>query len=418
MEIIDKKEEEEEIIRNQNINDNNIVEEKQIINNKPIKEAQTRIIKKKIKNRQEKIQKTIKKWRRKQKIIKEEVTLEEVIINQQNDDINNLKDLFVQYYETKLQIRKQFEMIRNLGKNKKISNINYLIEKEIEDVLLDAHDPIVNLMFLLRNNYDYITKLVSLIEDSDGEEKIDSLVELFCNQFYDNILISNPEQEELLILIYKLLEEEIIPMNSVSIDDFLNDNSFIGKFISSFMNKWELKVFLSMLLNPLISSIENSGLDCMDMSLIGINNEITKKGVIGNKDCFDLELLLKKIPKTTIIFNENNILESEQIDNSNVFKQEFVVKGESAIDKTSKNKKYNPNYQNELTFDVIYQKIDNEESDEMKDFYNYLLEQYGGDPDIFTNAGLKIVLNDPYFKNNKSDIMIKYINNFLFIQKK
>ena len=71
-------------------------------------------------------------------------------------------------------------------------------------------------------------------------------------------MIPNPEQEELLILIYKLLEEEITPMNSASIDEFLNDTSFIGKFISSYMNKRELKVFLTMLLNPLILSIENS----------------------------------------------------------------------------------------------------------------------------------------------------------------
>ena len=112
-------------------------------------------------------------------------------------------------------------------------------------------------LFLFRNNYNYIAKLVSLVEESDDPEKVDSLVELLCNQFYDNILIPNPEQEELLILIYKLLEEEITPMNSASVDEFLSDSSFIGKFISSYMNKRELKIFLTVLLNPLILSIEN-----------------------------------------------------------------------------------------------------------------------------------------------------------------
>ena len=238
-------------------------------------EKQKKIKKRKLK--QEKVEKIIQKWLKLQKTIKEEITLEEVIIKQQKDDFDSLKSLFTQYYETKIQSRKQFEIIKKLEKNVKMGDKKYIIVEDIERVLLDANDPIKNLLFLLRNNYDYITKLVSLIDESDEAEKVDSLVELFCNQFYDNILIPNPEQEELLILIYKLLEEEITPMNSASIDEFLNDTSFIGKFISSYMNKRELKVFLTMLLNPLILSIENSGLECMDMSLNNINNEIIKK---------------------------------------------------------------------------------------------------------------------------------------------
>ena len=147
------------------------------------------------------MEKIIQKWLILQKTIKEEITLEEVIIKQQNDDFDYLKDLFTQYYEKKLQSRKQFEIIKNLEKNMKMDNKEYVIEKDIERILLDSNDPIKNLMFILRNNYDYITKLVSLIDETDEVENIDSLVELFCNQFYDNILIPNPEQEELLILI-------------------------------------------------------------------------------------------------------------------------------------------------------------------------------------------------------------------------
>ena len=246
--------------------------EKEITKVEPKTEVETKKINKKRKNRQEKVEKIIQKWLKLQKTIKEEITLEEVIIKQQNDDFAYLKKLFTEYYETKLKSRKEFEIIKKLEKNMKMDEKQYIVEKDSERILLDSNDPIKNLMFILRNNYDYIIKLVSLIEETDEFEKVDSLVELFCNQFYDNILIPNPEQEELLILIYKLLEEEITPMNSASIDEFLNDTSFIGKFISSYMNKRELKVFLTMLLNPLILSIENSGLDCMDMSLNNINN--------------------------------------------------------------------------------------------------------------------------------------------------
>ena len=399
-------------------------------------------IKKKSKKRkikQEKVEKIIQKWLKLQKTIKEEITLEEVIIKQQKDDFDSLKSLFTQYYETKIQSRKQFEIIKKLEKNIKTDDKKYIIVEDIDRVLLDANDPIKNLLFLLRNNYDYITKLVSLVDEMDDSEKVDSMVELFCNQFYDNILIPNPEQEELLILIYKLLEEEITPMNSASIDEFLNDTSFIGKFISSYMNKRELKVFLTMLLNPLILSIENSGLDCMDMSLNNINNEIIKKK-LGNKESnennYDLEFFLEKIPKTTIHFKQHYVLENEQEEEEkadrtgiNSEEKEEALNRESvssynsnqrteSIDISAEISDINQEYKKELTLDRIYEKIVNEEKGEIKDLYLYQLEQIGNDPDLFTNTGLKLVLEDSYFKNNKSLILKKYFDNFFFIKKK
>ena len=308
---------------NQSMNEINEIREKSLIESK--KENDIRklnLIQKRKEKRQKKVEKIIQKWLALQKTIKEEITLEEVILKQQDDDFDNLKDLFTQYYETKIKSRQQFEIIKNLEKNIKTENKEYKIEKDIDRVLLDASDPIRNLMFILRNNYDYITKLVSLIDETDEPEKIDSLVELFCNQFYENILIPNPEQEELLILIYKLLEEEITPMNSASIDEFLNDTSFIGKFISSFMNKRELKVFLTMLLNPLILSIENSEIECMDLSLNNIIKDINKNKLndidqIKDYSEITLESLMDRIPKTTIHFKNYYVLENEQEEEEN-----------------------------------------------------------------------------------------------------
>ena len=72
------------------------------------------LIKKKKEKRQKKVEKIIQKWLSLQKIIKEEITLEEVILKQQDDDFDNLKDLFTQYYETKIKSRQQFEIIKNL----------------------------------------------------------------------------------------------------------------------------------------------------------------------------------------------------------------------------------------------------------------------------------------------------------------
>ena len=361
--------------------------------------------------KQQKVEKIIQKWLKLQKVIKEEITLEEVILKQQKDDFNYLKDLFYQYYEAKMGTRKQFEIIRKLEKNMKNPDIEYSVEKNTEKELLDTTETIKNLLFLIRNNPDYITKIVSLIEDTDDQESVDSLVELFCNQFYDNILIPNPEQEELLILIYKLLEEEITPMNSASVDEFLNETNFVGKFISSYINKRELKVFLKMLLNPLILSIENSGLECMDMSLRNINKEVNKKKDAQNLDK-NFDEWLREIPKTSINFKKNYIPSYEENE-----KIEFSF-GIGTNDTNSEKVGYNLDYKDELTLDKIYTKIIKEKNEDIKEFYLYQLEQIGNDPDIFTNSGIKLVLNDSYFQNNRQLILKKYFDNFKFIKEK
>ena len=125
---------------NQTMNEINEKEkEKENIVIEPEKEVENKKINKKRKNRQEKVEKIIQKWLLLQKTIKEEITLEEVIIKQQKDDFDYLKNLFTQYYETKILSRKQFEIIKKLEKNMKIDDKEYKIEKDIDRVLLDAN---------------------------------------------------------------------------------------------------------------------------------------------------------------------------------------------------------------------------------------------------------------------------------------
>ena len=380
--------------------------------------------------KEELAEKIIQKWLTLQKTIKEEITLEDVIISQQKSDFNLLKDYFKEYYTAKLNIRKTFDDIRKLNQNdfKNIKELN--IEENIDKVLTQACEPIKNLLFLFRNNYNYIIKLVSLIEESDEEEQIESLVQLFCNQFYDNILIPNPEQEELLLLIYKLFTEEIAPMNSALIDDFLNESSFLGKFCSTYMKRQEFKQYLSMLINPLILSIENENNECLDMSLISIRDFIrTKfKDKRSNKnninDNINYEnILFSEIPKTKIIFKKNTELELEleeesQRKNNNDLKDEKNNINEINIKDNNEEIKYNEEYKEDLTLEKLNNKISHEKNQDLKDLYLYQLEQINMDFNIFSNQGLLEVLDEKCFEEYKKSIVVKYKSNFLFIQKK
>ena len=244
------------------------------------------------------------------------------------------------------------------------------------------------------------------------------MVELLCNQFYDNILIPSQNQNnpELSNLIYKLLEDEIISMNSATVEDFLNNNSFLGKFLTTYVKKDEFRLFFGKLLKPLILSIDNQDDDCLDLSIINIKSKLNKKErekekekekSISNKinikeDEFDFKNLYKDIKRTTIKFKKNKDLDDD------------INKDEKKNNLKKDENENNQEYFVELTQDVIISKIRTEKDKDMKDFYIYQLEQINSDPEIFTNNGLKNILNE-YSKESK-DILNKYKQNFIFIK--
>ena len=319
------------------------------------KESQNEIDvkKEKINLDEEKVSKTLEKWKNLQKSIKEEISLEELMIEKQRQDNSQLREKFKDYYNVKLQSRYEYEKIKNLNSNDKIiqnkekEKGKYSIDVNIDRVLLDTCEPIKNLMFLFRNYYDYTVKLVSLITEDDDKEKVESLVELFCNQFYDNILIPSQNQNnvEISLLLYKLLEDYIISMNSATIDDFLSDDSFIGKFISAYVRKDEFRLFFGKLLNPILLNIEQyknknysknkNDVECLDVSLANIKSKLLKteknkekkspnaspnismSNIISKDDEIDLSILYKEIKRTCIEFKKNIDLDENIIKYNN-----------------------------------------------------------------------------------------------------
>ena len=396
------------------------------------------------------VEKTINKWLNLQKTIKEEITLEDVIIKQQQDDTKDLKSFFVKYYQIKLNTRKNWNDIKKLKLDDKQNFSSYIINQEIGG-FHDASEPIKNLFFILRNNYDYLTRLISLINEEDFTKNINSinsLVELLNNNFYENILIPNPEQQELLILIYKLLEEEIIPMGGVCPQNFLKDDSFIGIFLSSFAKKQEIIGYFSMLLNSLILSIDND--DTKEFFDLSINNIVksldleqkekrrssTKTNIeykkIGNEINMK-EILFGKIPKINIKFKNSFELEAEKekedemkyiLDEDNFLengknicyiRQKRKATGQkNRFQFGNKDNEFNKDYKNELTQNRLIEKISNETDPELKQVYKKLLEQINYYPNKFTNEGLLKILKSE--NDKKSGIIENYRYNFLYIR--
>ena len=394
--------------------------------------------------KQKLVEKIINKWLNLQKIIKEEITLEDVIIKQQEDDTDNLKSFFVKYYQAKLNTRKIWNDINKLKLYEKESNIlSIIINEELGSNFHEVSEPIKNLFFIIRNNYDYLTRILSLIKPEDFEKNINkvySLVELLNNNFYENILIPNPDQLELLILIYKLLEEEITSMNSVCSENFLEDNTLIGIFLSSFAKKQEIIGYFSMILNPLILSIdEDDSKEQIDLNINNIINnidlkQIEKRKIINNEpnintkinlDINIKEYLFDKIPKTKIKFKNSFELEAEKEKEDEI---NFDINGDYITDSDkniifinkkrknllNKNNEYNTEYKYELNQSRLIEKINEEKNPSMKNIYFNLLEELNYYPNKFSNEGILKILKK---ENEKRNTLLQiYKDNFIYIR--
>ena len=78
--------------------------------------------------------------------------------------------------------------------------------------------------------------------------------------------------------------------------------------------------------------------------------------------------------------------------------------------------KFNNEYNEYLTQDKLIKKFEQtNDNQDLKDFYEYQLEQINDDTDIFSIKGLIEVLNEECFLEEKNQITMKYIINIIKI---
>ena len=361
----------------------------------------------------EKIKEKKKKWNNLQKTIKEEITLKQMIISQQENYKNKLIKDYQDYYKAKLESRQIFENILIIDQNELNDLKKYNESQEAENKLQDAFDPISKLLFLFRSNYDYILTIFSIIgemeiKNKENIKKIESLIDLFCHQFYDNILIPNPEQEELLILFYLLLEKEITSMNLASCSSFL-ENTIIGIFLKSYTKKQELKNYLSITLGSLILSIENENDGCLNINLGKIKEHVEKFSDNNNNRNDNSEItekmLTKDIPHCKIHFHSILYVNEDKNEDEN-------NQNENNINNRIK---YNNDYPIELTQDVLIDRSKNEKDSNLRELYYRQLEKINKDQNVFTNK--KFIQSLKNISENRMETFNRYKTNFLRIQK-
>ena len=294
-----------------------------------------------------------KKWKELQNIILEEKYLLDALFKSRNNDYADIKTLITDISEVKLKIRQ----LRNKNDNDKNGNdIEY--DEKIEFLNDDnkLNKDIKKFLFFMRNNIDYISELIKLINNEQIEKdkiEVDSLIELILDNLYNKFPEENSKNNHLMIIIYKLLEDEISKMDCAISDDFISSNYFLDKLLKEYLLKKEPIKYLEKLLCPLVNSIEkeNEERNILSLSLIEIQNDINNK-FISNIQENDINLKRAKSLKvntTSILFN--NLPNIKEVNKTELIY--YIWKNQEQ-------------FFNDLTHDELLKRYKEENKDEIK----------------------------------------------------
>ena len=115
---------------------------------------------------------------------------------------------------------------------------------------------------ILRNNNNLMYKILL---NSDLNSVKENFKMFLNNYFYENILSNSNFNDEYLILICKLLKNEIFNLNNKN-EKFLNDFSIVGNILNGLIIKNEIKNYFNFILNDLFEFIENKSDEIQHLS--------------------------------------------------------------------------------------------------------------------------------------------------------
>ena len=351
-----------------------------------------------------------KKWKGLQNIILQEKYLLDALFKSRNNDYADIKTLITDISEVKLKIRQ----LRNKNDNDKNGNdIEY--DEKIEFLNDDnkLNKDIIKFLFFMRNNIDYISELIKLINNEQIEKdkiEINSFIELILDNLYNKFPEENSKNNHLMVIIYKLLEDEISKMDCAISDDFISSNYFLDKLLKEYLLKKEPIKYLEKLLCPLVNSIEkeNEERNILSLSLIEIQNDINNK-FISNIQENDINLKRAKSLKvntTSILFN--NLPNIKEVNKTELIY--YIWKNQEQ-------------FFNDLTHDELLKRYREEDNDEIrniiyKNALNRNMYHLNNKKSIFSNDKLIEILCTKSFDQNLELIVKEYKSIYLFIHQK
>lgn len=202
------------------------------------------------------------KWLNIKLLLKKKLILENSINEIKLKIQEQLSSKLREIYKEKLMIQSLIEKNKNLissWKNKENNNIswnnynyNFNITKDLKDLYPGSVDDIIQFFFYFRENHSAMTRLIDFIPL--GKRK--SIANFLGHLFYDTFLCDNEKEDDIIYIILFLLKKEIDNLLSPLSNNFLQD-SFLKYFLIELGNKFEIRNYFDVILNPLIKDIED-----------------------------------------------------------------------------------------------------------------------------------------------------------------
>ncbi len=167
--------------------------------------------------------------------------------------------------------------------NKKIALLNILKNDPKENHII-VYQLIKNNKEYLKQLYLFVPKILTylweqpsliakILMNANKEDIKKFLAPLICNNFYENILSTNYIEDQLIYIIYLLLENEINNLKNINDYQYFLRETPCGYLLEELIDKKDIKAFFKIILKDLIESIEiSSG----DVEFIFTINDIEK----------------------------------------------------------------------------------------------------------------------------------------------
>ena len=234
-------------------------------------------------------------------LILKERMLRDTVTKTKNDILNQIQTIIQEIIVNKIKITEQFDNIEQRNES-----IIYNYNNKISEVYRDNSIFIENVLKYLKQNVDFVYKILI---NCNSEQERKCMSHFFANFFYLNISSSGTIENDFLVLIYKLLNNEISHILCANeSEQFLSSNSICSYLFKYFIRNNDVAVYFGKLLSTIVEGLETK----LQMSNLKFNPIELKQAVILDQQCKNKTLKKKKINGKNLNENSDTPKEVEQ----------------------------------------------------------------------------------------------------------
>ena len=235
------------------------------------------------------------------------------------------------YFKNKISMKKIFDYCTN-NEPERVYEYILLTDKQAKESLGNNYNNLFNFFFILRNDNNLMLKLIENFEKENYEDIGDFLVN-FC---YEDTINNSFIQEEMLILIYLLLEKYIFKIdinnnnNNLSYEDYyetyIKSNILYPIFIA-LTRKVDVRNYLCNILSDIILYMENLG-NILTVDIGNIHDIIRQNEEEKNLDKSYMKNQIKTLKNREMkhyLKNLTNSIKKSQIRDSAIFERKTTI---------------------------------------------------------------------------------------------